>query len=233
MAEPVVLAFDTATPATVVGLAGGALADPLELRDDPGPEQRPRHAQQLLPLARAALAHAGLGFGDVGRIAVGLGPGSFTGLRIGLATARALSLGSGAELAGVSTLEALALPAAREQPAGATVAAVLDARRGEVFLAAWRDGVRVVAAQALAPERAADVAAAGWTAVGDGAVRYRSVLEAAGVAIPGDGSPLHRLGAPALLALGARAAAVLRTDALPDYLRLPDAEVSLRARTSS
>lgn len=227
MAERVLLAFDTATPATVVGLAGGALAEPVELRDDPGTGQRPRHARQLLPLARAALDRAGLGFGDVDRIAVGLGPGSFTGLRIGLATARALTLGAGAELAGVSTLEALAQPAA-----DATVAAVLDARRGEVFIAAWRRGERIVAPRAMAPDAVGQLAPAGWTAVGDGAVRYREQLEAAGLTIPADGSPRHRVGAAALLELGARATPLRRADALPDYLRRPDAEISLRARTS-
>lgn len=226
MPDPVLLAFDTATTATVVGLSGGPLAEPVELRDDPGPGQRPRHAQQLLPLARAALDHAGLEFGDVARVIVGLGPGSFTGLRIGVATARALALGANAELAGVSTLEALA------RPAPPTVAALLDARRGEVFLAAWRDGERVVEPQALAPGRAAALAAAGGPAVGDGAVRYRSLLEEAGLTVPADDSPLHRVGALALLQLGADAPPLHRADALPDYLRRPDAEISLRARTS-
>ncbi len=67
--------------------------------------------------------------------------------------------------------------------------------------------------------------------MGDGAVRFRSVLEQAGISIPADHSPQHRVRATVLAQLGAQADAVARTDVLPDYQRLPDAELSLRART--
>ena len=224
MAE-LVLALDTATSATAVALIGRG--EPIELRDDPPPGQRPRHAQLLLGLARQALDRAGADFADLGRIVVGTGPGSFTGLRIGLATARALALGAGAELVGISSLRVLA------QGAGATgvVAPILDARRGEVFLAAWEGERERLAARALTPDAVAALQPRGWLGVGDGAVRFRSVLEQAGISIPADDSPLHRVRATVLAQLGAQADAVPRTEVLPDYQRLPDAELSLRART--
>jgi tRNA threonylcarbamoyladenosine biosynthesis protein TsaB len=168
-----VLGLDTATPATVVGLAP-AEGPPVELRHDPAPGERPQHAARLLPLAEEALGRAGLGWGDVRRIGVGVGPGTFTGLRIGIATARALAQAAGTELAAVSTLQALATgaaaqtgldPAALEawepeagegEPHG--VLAVLDARRGEAFAAAWRAPQRLLAPVALGPEALAAAA---------------------------------------------------------------------------
>ena len=225
MAEPLVLALDTATSATAVAVLGAG--GPIELRDDPEPGQRPRHAQQLLPLAQAALERAGATFADLDRIVAGTGPGSFTGLRIGLATARALALAAGAELVGVSTLRVLA--AGAEGPG--VIAPVLDARRGEVFVAAWQEGRERVSPRALAPEAVAALQPQGWLGVGDGAVRFRSVLEQAGMSIPADGSPVHRVSAKVLAQLGAQADPVARTEVLPDYQRVPDAELTLRQRT--
>ncbi|MGH2917098.1 MAG: tRNA (adenosine(37)-N6)-threonylcarbamoyltransferase complex dimerization subunit type 1 TsaB, partial [Solirubrobacteraceae bacterium] len=110
----IVLGLDTATPATAVALldtAAPADAAVAESRHDPGPGERPGHTAQLLALAQGQLADAGLRFADVDRIAVGLGPGGFTGLRIGVATARALAQAAGAEIVGVSSLRALAAAA--------------------------------------------------------------------------------------------------------------------------
>jgi tRNA threonylcarbamoyladenosine biosynthesis protein TsaB len=225
VAEQLVLALDTATSATAVAVLGAG--GPVELRDDPEPGQRPRHAQQLLPLAQAALERAGATFSDLDRIVVGTGPGSFTGLRIGLATARALALAAGAELVGVSTLRVLAAGA----DGSGVIAPVLDARRGEVFVAAWEGGRERVSPRALAPEAVAALQPQGWLGVGDGAVRFRSVLEQAGMSIPADGSPVHRVSATVLAQLGAQADPVARTEVLPDYQRVPDAELTLRQRT--
>jgi tRNA threonylcarbamoyladenosine biosynthesis protein TsaB len=221
------LAFDTATPATVAGLrlAGGEIA---ELRDDPRSGERPRHAQRLLSMCEELLARAGLRWSDVGRIGVGVGPGTFTGLRIGVATGRALAQATGAELVGVPTLAALAAGARAETPGHAVIAAI-DARRGEAFAAAWdADGNELAVPAALAPERLpelADPAHAPWLAAGDGAIRFRDVLEPALVSVPEDGSRIHLVDAAALCELAAGGDPVDRERLVPDYLRRPDAEI--------
>jgi len=148
----IVLGFDTATPATAVGLR---LADGrvLEGRDDPGAGERPGHSTRLLPLAHDLLSQAGLGWRDVDRIAVGVGPGTFTGLRIGVASARGLAQSLGVDLVGVSSLRALA-EAAREDHD--LVLAAIDARRREVFIAAYRGEDELIEPQPLPPERLAE-----------------------------------------------------------------------------
>ena len=212
-----ILAFDTATPATVVAVGGEGIR--AEARHDPEPGERPGHVQRLLPLAAELLEGASLRFADVSRIAVGTGPGTFTGLRIGVATARALAQASGAELVGIPTLDALA--AAAQGPR--EVLAVLDARRGEAFVGG------AVPPAAVTPALLGKVARPGWLAVGDGAVRFREVLETSGAEVPADGSPLHRVSALTVADLAAGAPPSGR-DVTPEYLRLPDAEIALRER---
>jgi tRNA threonylcarbamoyladenosine biosynthesis protein TsaB len=221
----VVIGFDTATPATAVALLRGD-GRAFEARDDPAPGERPRHAGALLQLIERVLGDAGAGWDDVERIAVGTGPGSFTGLRIGVATARALAQARGVPVVGVSTLAALAAGAAEALPEADPVLAVLDARRGEAFAAAWSGGRALGEAAAMAPDALAELAAglpATPLAVGDGAVRFRSPLERAGAVIPGDDSPLHRVAARHVCRLGARAPEDDRDAVLPEYVRAPDA----------
>lgn len=219
----IVLGIDTATSATAVALLDTAEpGQSRERRHDPLAGERPGHGPQLLELAHVLLREAGLAFADVDRVAVGLGPGGFTGLRIGVATARALAQGAGAELTGVSTLRALAIGA--EPTAGQGVLAVVDARRREVFVAGWRGGEQVIADVAVTPAAAGALAGAGWLAVGDGALRFRHDLEGAGCEVPVDRSPQHGVSARIVCRLGSQARRGAARDlVIPDYLRKPDA----------
>lgn len=223
----IVLAFDTATAATVVGLGVGD--DVLTRRDDPEPGARPNHAERLLALCEELLAEAGLGWGDVVRRGVGIGPGTFTGLRIGVSTGRALAQATGAEVVPVSTLAALAWGAPRP---GEQVLTLIDARRGEVFAASWTiTGVLLGGPVALAPERLADVLHeyhGAAVALGDGAVRYRAAAEAAGALVPSDDAPEHRVHGATLVKLAREMDPVRPATLLPEYLRLPDAEINRR-----
>jgi len=204
-----ILAFDTAT----------AVATSALLRDGETLGERASTAMRVLADAHELLREAGATATDLDRLVVGTGPGSFTGIRIGLAAARGLALGLGLPVAGVSTLDALAAGAPGALP-------VIDARRGEVFTLAGQHlrGTSEVPLRCeprcLRPEALA--LAAGTTCVGDGAVRYRSLLEAAGSQVPPDESELHlpRARFHALLAETFGAAEGVE----PLYLRLPDAE---------
>lgn len=223
-----VLAFDTATPDTVVGLlVGGSPARTASHRPRAG--ERPGHAAQLLGLARRLLDDAGLNFSDVGRIGVGTGPGSFTGLRIGVATARALAQAGGQELVGVSTLGALAAVAGASAAAAGprpAVLACLDARRGEAWVGAWRADACLLGPRAVAPEGLAAVLAAHpgpWAAVGEASVLFRAQLEAAGAQVPADDSPLHHIDGAQLCELARQAAPADRDGLEPEYVRAPDA----------
>lgn len=192
-----ILAFDTATDRATSAIVG----------DGEVLGERVSRASTLLEDVDALLRQAGAHAGDIDTLAVGLGPGSFTGTRIGLATARGLAIALDVRVAGVSTLDALA--------AGAPGAlAVIDARRGEVFV----PGPRVLPPAGLAVRP-------GALCVGDGAVRYRGLLEAAGAVVPPDEDERHlpRARFHALLARDFGPAEL----AEPIYVRLPDAERAL------
>ena len=195
-----ILAFDTATDVATSAL----------VRDGKIVGERASRPVRVLEDAQALIADAGLEPVAVEAIAVGTGPGSYTGLRIGLVTARALALSLGAPVAGVPTLDALAAGAPGAVP-------VIDGRRGEVFT--LESGAPVV----RKPE--ALVVEAGRTYVGNGAVLYRAELEARGAEVPGDDDQRH--------IPWARHTAALARDsgpadaAEPIYLRVPDAEKAL------
>ncbi len=228
-----ILGLDTATADTAVAVwaPGGP---EVERRDEPPLGARPAHAGKLLLLVEEVLDAAGASWGDVERIAVGVGPGSFTGLRIGIATARGLAQARNLPLIGVSSLAALAECAKRDGAKGDSppypgaskgdsppyVVAVIDARRGEVFAAA----PGAFGPAAFAPDDLAARIGSGWLTVGDGAVRFREPLERAGAAIPADDSPLHRISALTVCRLGAQGDPADRDALLPDYRREPDAK---------
>lgn len=246
----IVLGFDTATQATVVALR---LDDGLTLqaRDDPAPDAHPGHATRLLAMAGELLAEADVQWGDVQRIAVGLGPGRFTGLRVGVASARGLAQSLGAELVGVSSLQALGLSASGGDTGGRGLLAMIDARRGEVFAAAYpasvdftcEAGADATLAGGVAFERAIPGAqlqtiadelrrrgappAERWLAVGDGALRFCEQLREGGVQVAPQNSQLHVIDPSAICELGARATLDRsRTQVLPDYRRTPDATLA-------
>jgi tRNA threonylcarbamoyladenosine biosynthesis protein TsaB len=226
----VILGMDTATPATAVAVwaPDGPAA---ERRHDPAPDERPGHASRLLALVDELVTD----WDAITRIAVGVGPGGFTGLRIGIATARALAQARDLPLVGVSSLAALAagarplasqplrgsVPLSGGDARGQTpVVGVIDARRGEVFAAS----PGVFEPVALAPETLAARIEPGSLAVGDGAVRFREELERAGATVPADDSPLHRVSALEVCRLGAAGEPADRDALLPDYRREPDAK---------
>jgi tRNA threonylcarbamoyladenosine biosynthesis protein TsaB len=196
-----ILAFDTATEiATSALVADGEVLG-----------ERVSRASTLLEDVDALLRRGGARADALEALAVGVGPGSFTGVRIGLATARGLALALDVPVAGVSTLEALAAGAPDAVP-------VVDARRREVFV--LQDGAaRVTAPQELVLDR-------GTVCVGNGALRYRSTLEAIGVEIPPEADERHlpRARFHALLARDFGPAEAVE----PLYLRLPDADTTVR-----
>ena len=191
------LAFDTAT-----GVATSAL-----VRNGEVLGERSSRAVRVLADADELLEEAGAQPRELSRLVVGTGPGSFTGVRMGLAAARGLAFALDLRLAGISTLDALAAGAPGALP-------VVDAGRREVF--ALVDGAPAVAA----PDEL--VLEPGTTCVGDGAVRYREVLEALGATIPPRESELHLPRARFHAELAREFVDPETVE--PLYLRLPDAE---------
>jgi tRNA threonylcarbamoyladenosine biosynthesis protein TsaB len=191
------LAFDTAT-----AVATSALVDGDEVLGE-----RTSRAQTLLEDVDALLRQAGAHPSDLDRLVVGLGPGSFTGVRIGLAVARGLALSLDLRGSGVSTLAALAAGAPDSLP-------VIDAKRREVFTLVEGEP-RVLPPGELTMEE-------GTLCVGDGATRYRSALEERGAVVPPDDDERHLPRARFHAALAGEAGPVDELE--PLYLRVPDAE---------
>jgi tRNA threonylcarbamoyladenosine biosynthesis protein TsaB len=196
----------------------------------------PQHTTALLEEVERCAAAAG-GWERVGLLAVGLGPGSFTGLRIGIATARGLGASLDLPVSGVCTLDAIgrglgeALRSAVPLPpltgqANSGRLAVLDARRGEVFAALYSEaGERIWEPLVCPPEELEERVAALPTpppAAGSGAVRFRQELARHGVRIAADDDPVHRVAARHICALAAASGG--GGPLAPIYLRPPDAE---------
>jgi tRNA threonylcarbamoyladenosine biosynthesis protein TsaB len=233
-----VLALDTTTPAGSV-----ALVEDDRVVDERAGDPSRTHAQRLPAELLSTLDRRGLTLADVDLFAVASGPGSFTGLRIGIATIQGLALVRGRRVAGVSALDALAHLAAADASPGTLIAAWMDARRREVFSALFR----VQPGAAFSPERlmVLDEAAAGdpaatlvrWAErpgggapalfVGDGAVLYRDVIaaharDAAIIAPPLMAGAVGRL---ALMQPGGRDAGEPGA-VRPLYVRRPDVEIA-------
>ncbi len=221
----VVLGVDSATADAVVGVTSdGEIVR--EARVDPGPDGRPRHSQVLLGEIERSVDEAG-GWGRIDRLAVGVGPGSFTGLRIGIATARALAQARQIPIAPVSSLAALARGISEGGDEDLALP-VIDARRGEAFAALLRgDGEEVWPPFVAQPaELCKRVGSLDTTplAAGDGALRFAAELEAAGATVAPPEDPIHRVAARHVCAVGEAAAEATPDQIEPLYLRPPDAK---------
>jgi tRNA threonylcarbamoyl adenosine modification protein YeaZ len=203
----VLLAFDTATPYVTVALHDGE-----DVVAERRSEQRMKHGEQLAPLIEQVLADAGIVRQDLTALAVGIGPGPFTGLRVGLVTARTLAFVLEIPVYGVCSLDIIAVEAAHGgEPVGADFVVATDARRKEVYLASYDDqGRRLDGPEVVRPADAAtDDAVAG-----EGAVFYPEAFpQGRGPTLPSAGW-LARAVAEELAELH---------DPEPMYLRRPDA----------
>jgi tRNA threonylcarbamoyladenosine biosynthesis protein TsaB len=225
-----VLGFDTSTPATAVCLlrADGAVFEvepPAERLSEP-----PAHARELMPGVDEVMRNAGLGFGDLDALAVGIGPGGFTGLRIGIATAHGIAHAARTPLHPVLSLGALAAGIRAESAGGVTplqagdAFPLIDARRNEVY-GLGTAGAPFVGSINYAIEKAP----AGALAAGDGSIRFREALESAGIYVaPGD-SRTHVVRGLYICRLAAAVQPVPPESVVPCYLRAPDAKPPSRS----
>jgi tRNA threonylcarbamoyladenosine biosynthesis protein TsaB len=216
------LGIDTSTPA-----AGACVlrADGAAFELTPPPERLagpPAHAAELMPAAAEVMERAAVGWRDLEAIAVGVGPGAFTGLRIGVSTARALGMAAELPLRRVSSLAALAagIDAPLKLP-------LIDARRGEVFAALFDGDLELWPPFVAAPEalvaRLRD-GAFSPRAAGDGSLRFRGMLEEAGIPVEPDNAEAHVVRALNVCRLGRGAPDESPEAVLPEYLREPDAK---------
>jgi len=219
-----IVGFDTSTHATSACVVRDdsevfeIVPEPARLLGPPG------HSRELLSAVAEVMERAGVEWRDVSAIAVGVGPGTFTGLRIGVASARAMATARAIPVHPVSSLAALAagIEAPRALP-------LIDARRGEVFGALYAFEQELIAPFVTRPEEVAvklGEHAQFALAAGDGSLRFRQVLEGAGVSVAPDGSELHVVRALSVCRLAASTPAVAPEAVLPTYLREPDAQPS-------
>lgn len=222
-----ILGFDTATDDTSVAVMDAGRVCREVCIGPSAADGRPQHATALLPAIEDAVDSVG-GWEKIDRIGVGCGPGSFTGLRIGLATARALALGREIPVSGVSTLAAIGA-AILERGDARCALALIDARRGEVFTALYdQDGGEIWEPMVVGPaELGARINGLGdrVVAAGSGSVRFRDEFHGfPGIVIPDDADPINRVSAAHVCRLCDGVTAVDRHPPEPIYLRAPDAE---------
>lgn len=223
-----ILGIETATM-----VAGCALGDGDGVIAQAESKRGRRHAEHLAPQIEFVMHQGGVALSDVHLIAVDVGPGLFTGLRVGLATAKGLAFALDVPMIGISSLDLLAFPMAH---AARPVVAAIDARRGEVYHATYRPvpgGMQREGDYAVSrpEELAADIVARGEPvlAIGDGIARYAELFATVdGVELDG---PLDRHPSASALVDLAHPMAVReefrRIDQVePIYLRQPDAEIN-------
>ncbi|MFI6578977.1 tRNA (adenosine(37)-N6)-threonylcarbamoyltransferase complex dimerization subunit type 1 TsaB [Nocardiopsis sp. NPDC050513] len=210
------LAFDTATPAVTAAIGETSADGAFTLRASASSVDARRHGELLSPTVRRLTEEAGVALGDLDAVAVGVGPGPYTGLRVGLATGHALADALDVPCHGVTTLDALAFATRRTEP----FVAMTDARRKEVFWARYDD--RLTRVGEVRVDRPAEIDTQGLPVVGHGAHMYAEVFGDAAA----DPDPLYP-DAAAMVEL-----ALLRLhrgEELPEprplYLRRPDAVV--------
>jgi tRNA threonylcarbamoyladenosine biosynthesis protein TsaB len=216
-----VLAVDTSGPAVTAALHDGHAVLAVASHHDPR-----RHAELLAPAIAQVLAEAGRTVGELTDVAVGVGPGPFTGLRVGVVTARMLGAALGIAVHGLCSLDALALAA---PPGPAEFVVATDARRREVHWARYhRDGAgRAVRDDGPHVARPADVETAGLPVIGRGAALYPDLLPGpplpAGQLLDVDAGALATLAARALAPGADPADVAVLLPPEPLYLRRPDA----------
>lgn len=176
-------------------------------------------AEALVPMIVAAMGEAGVAFRDLSLVAVTVGPGTFTGIRIGLAAARAIGLSAGLPVAGILSTEALASAVPAAERCGRHVLAAVDAKRADLFVQRFTERLEAVGPpEAMLPEAAATAAPRPAILVGDGAARLAALLPDAVLS----SAPT----APDAAVVAAVAARRWRAGAalppVPMYLRAPD-----------
>ncbi|MBW3659240.1 MAG: tRNA (adenosine(37)-N6)-threonylcarbamoyltransferase complex dimerization subunit type 1 TsaB [Actinobacteria bacterium] len=230
-ARVLILAIESSTPRSSVALAE---RDVVVASASLGVPQR--HGEFLGPALQFCLEQAGASVGDVTGVAVGVGPGLFTGLRVGIATAQTFAAARSLPVVGLSGLDVLAF---RSRHVGRLVCTALDARRRELFWAFYRQapgGMQQVAEPQVgdAGELAAEIAAQGGDClvVGDGGLRYGDELAAAGADLAGpadawpDAADLAQLAVPRFLREETHEPQSLQ----PIYLRRADARIGWQER---
>jgi tRNA threonylcarbamoyladenosine biosynthesis protein TsaB len=228
----IVLGFDTsagACSAAVLGADGDVRAHCRRMLER-------GHAEILMPMLQEVLAAAAVDFTGLGLLAVTTGPGTFTGIRIGLAAARGLALASGLPLLGVTSLEAVAAAVPEEERAGRILLVAIDSRRDDLFIQAFdAQNQPLGPAQAVAALDLAAAAPAGAILVaGDAAERAAGLLRAAGR----DAGAAHASGPPDAVHVVELARRRWRPDQppplpRPTYLRAPDVTLPAPARAPS
>lgn len=236
--QPTILAIDTATPTTSIAITRGTPAEGGAV-GSVSLSSNVTHSRRLLSCIDWLMAETDVGWDDIDAVGVSLGPGSFTGLRIGMATAKGLAAAAGKKLVGVSTLDALAGKCVSKR----LICSVLDARKKEVYAAFYRagsDGIvkRLSDIKARSPQKLAECIDEPVVMIGDGALVYRQLFEKVlGEKFTILAAPLHE---PSASFLGMNCASLFEKgqyldvgSAVPLYVRSSDAELNLKKKQES